>query len=463
MKRVGSFALRAVVAAVVAWSVAGDPVSAQSTPDQRDSLRRDIERRFDVRPLRSGVVLLPKNDRARTIEFADDAIVIDGAPVTGAELRQKLGAADADLVLRLSYLTRDVRQQLFAATGAPAQSPEPVPAPAPEPPGASAPPAPPDLPESPRERRERRRRDRGLGNDGNDRVRFGGNVTVNESDVIEGDVVAIGGSVRVDGTVTGNAVAIGGRLTLGPRADVQGDAVAIGGGLTRDPGARIGGKVVETGLFNFDFGQWRWNRIPFGRLGPFGYPFFGAAAGFFALMSTVMRVLILCVLASLVLFVGRDYVERVGDRAAEEPLKAGAIGLLAQLLFLPLLIITILVLIVTIVGIPLLVLIPFALMALAVIFLIGFTAVAYNLGRLVNHRFDWAQANPYLTAATGILLLVSPVLIARLLGLADWLLFPVTGALVFLGFLAEYVAWTVGFGAVALLRFARGRTPPVAA
>ena len=43
---------------------------------------------------------------------------------------------------------------------------------------------------------------------------------VNQDEVVEGDVVAIGGSVRVDGQVTGNAVAIGGSLTLGPKADV---------------------------------------------------------------------------------------------------------------------------------------------------------------------------------------------------------------------------------------------------
>ena len=114
-------------------------------------------------------------------------------------------------------------------------------------------------------------------------------------------------------------------------------------------------------------------------------------------------------------------------------------------------------LVVTIVGIPFLVLIPFAILALAVIAFIGFTAVAYNVGRVVNQRFAWSERNPYLTAVVGILLLISPVLIARLLGLADWLLFPITGALIFLGFLVEYLAWTVGFGAVALLRFTTPR------
>jgi hypothetical protein len=260
--------------------------------------------------------------------------------------------------------------------------------------------------------------------------------------------------------VSGNAVAIGGSMTLGPKADVQGDAVVIGGRLNRDPGAHIGGKVVDVGAGDFDFGGFRRGGVPFGRL---FVPFSGAARGLLALMSTLARVAVLCVLASLVLLVGGEYVERVGARAVAEPVKAGAIGLLAQLLFIPMLVITILLLVVTIIGIPLLVLVPFAVLALAVIGLVGFTAVASYLGRLVNHRFDRAGANPYQTVVIGILLLISPVLIARLIGLAGILVFPITGTLAFLGFLLEYAAWTVGFGAVALLRFARpGRTLPSA-
>ncbi|HKA02063.1 MAG TPA: hypothetical protein VKE70_36380, partial [Candidatus Solibacter sp.] len=135
-------------------------------------------------------------------------------------------------------------------------------------------------------------------------------------------------------------------------------------------------------------------------------------------------------------------------------------GVLAQLLFIPLLVATIVVLVVTIIGIPLLVLIPFAILGLAVIALVGFTAVAYHLGRLVNQRFVWTLHNPYMTVTTGIVLLISPVLIARLLGLANWLMFPITGALVFVGVIVEYLAWTVGFGAVALLRFSRPGGPP---
>src|SRR4029453_4149547 len=219
------------------------------------------------------------------------------------------------------------------------------------------------------------------------------------------------------------------RLACPPRRPFQRSVPADSGGGR----GRGGGKVVDGGAGNFDFSRMRWDRFPFGRALTFA-PFFGAAAGLIAFMSTLARVVVLCVLPSLVLLVGRGYVERVGARAIAEPVKAGAIGLLAQLLFIPLLFVTVLLLIVTIIGIPLLVLVPFAILALAVVGLVGFTAITYSLGRFASERLSWNIENPYLVAVTGIVVLLSPVLIARLLGLAEWMLFPITGALAFCGF-----------------------------
>src|SRR5437660_1082334 len=109
-----------------------------------DALRRDVERRFDVLPVRDGIVLHPKAARAgvRSIEITNDSISIDGAPATGAELRQKLGA-DADLVLRLSYLDADARRALAAPATAPAERPPSAEPPPPPSPVSPEPPAPP--------------------------------------------------------------------------------------------------------------------------------------------------------------------------------------------------------------------------------------------------------------------------------------------------------------------------------
>ena len=98
--------------------VCGGPASiAQDRPDE--ALRRDVERRFEVLPLRDGVALRPRTSLAgvRSIEVSGGTIALDGQAATGAELRQKLGA-DADLVLRLSYLSDAARRTLFALPAA---------------------------------------------------------------------------------------------------------------------------------------------------------------------------------------------------------------------------------------------------------------------------------------------------------------------------------------------------------
>jgi hypothetical protein len=281
-------------------------------------------------------------------------------------------------------------------------------------------------------------------------------VDVGADEVINGDVVAIGGSARVDGEVHGDVVAVGGSVRLGPQAIVTGDVAVIGGVLDRDPNARIDGEFKEIGIGAINLSGIRWDRI--------GWPIMGRAFGSaFALLSTVGRVAILCLLAALVILMGHEYVERVSARAAAEPLKAGAIGFLAQLLFLPVLIITILILVATIVGIPLLLLIPFALLALGLVALVGFTAVAYRVGTVVGGRLGWTPLGSYGATLLGIVIVISPVLLARVLGLIGGPIFPMTFALGLAGFLLEYLVWTVGFGAVALAWFNRTRAtaPPV--
>ena len=421
-----------------AWPVTG--LAAQGppgAPSRADDVRRQIERRFDVLPLTSGVVLTPKSpiSGVRSVEVAAGAISIDGAPVTGAELRNRLGA-DADAVLALSYL--DAAAQRGLGLGAP-DSPS-------SPPSPSSPSSPQAPPSEPRDRRPSpfspRVRVRG-----DDRVSIGARgVTVEEGEVVRGNAVAIGGHLRVLGEVQGDAVSIGGGVELGPHAVVERNVVTVGGGLQRDPGARIGGEVQEIGWGSGQFDDW-WRRAWSG-VAPAG-PIFGAT---FALSVTVARVALVCLLAALILLLSRDYVERISARAAAEPLKAGLIGLLAQILFLPLLVATTVVLVVTIIGIPLLLLMPFLILGFCVVALVGFTGVAYHVGRLFVAKAGWTTG-PYGATLAGIFVIVSPLLLARFAALV----LPTTFGLGVIGLLVEYLAWTVGFGAVVLSRFARVR------
>jgi hypothetical protein len=140
-------------------------------------------------------------------------------------------------------------------------------------------------------------------------------------------------------------------------------------------------------------------------------------------------------------------------RVARSPWKAALVGLVAQLLFLPVLVLTVVLLAVSIIGIPLLLVIPFALVALVIGVLVGFTAVARNVGSGAETRFGWQHDNPYIAVAVGVGLIMLVSFFASALGVAGGPLGVFAILLGILGFVIQYAAWTVGFGALLLTRF----------
>src|SRR4029450_1355543 len=129
------------------------------------------------------------------------------------------------------------------------------------------------------------------------------------------------------------------------------------------------------------------------------------------------------------------------------------------MLFIPVLIMAAVVLAISIIGIPLLLLVPVAIVALLGVMLVGFTGVAYHIGRLLQEKVDVLRSRPYAATFAGILLIVSPVLLARLVGLTGDLGF-VVWPIAAVGFLLEYSVWTAGLGAAALVRFNPPAQPP---
>ncbi len=75
-----------------------------------------------------------------------------------------------------------------------------------------------------------------------------GDVVVNEGEEVSGQVVAVLGSVRIDGEVGDQVVAVLGSVDLGPHAVVHGDVVTVGGRLRRAPGSQVNGAVTEVSL-----------------------------------------------------------------------------------------------------------------------------------------------------------------------------------------------------------------------
>src|SRR5574340_300356 len=110
-------------------------------------------------------------------------------------------------------------------------------------------------------------------------------------------------------------------------------------------------------------------------------------------------------------------VENAGERIANEPLKSFGVGLAAQLLVIPVLIVTCIILVISIVGIPFLILIPFAIIALLIAALVGFTGSAWTVGHLASRRFGWGSPSAVGAVALGVVSIVAFLLLGRMMGL----------------------------------------------
>jgi len=445
---------------IVGVLVAGPALfAAQRNSDQareglsaaESRLKQQVESRFTVVPTRGGIILVPRVARSgvQSIEIAGGGVAIDGRLVTGTELRSRLGS-DAEAVAALSYVDADRLQAIFLERA----EREVEPAAPQEEPAAEAPPTlePPRTSRRDDETRTFRR-------DTESRIAVGRTVRVESDERVRSAVVVIGGSANVDGYVGDSVVVVGGSVRLGRDADIRGDVVVVGGTIDRQPGARVSGEinVVDFGMPDFDLDRLL-PRVWFPRIGAWG-PSFSTLS----MVGTLTRFAVFgLVLAFLLLIAGRG-IGRIERTAVQEPWKAGMVGLLAELVMVPLLVLTVLVLVVSIVGIPLLLLVPFAILVLVVGFFLGFAGVAVAVGRVVT-RHVGGGPGVFAALIVGLAAIWGLTLVGRLVMLAGWPAWAVSSLVLGVGFVLEYVAWTVGFGAALLSRFgARDRHPVSAA
>jgi hypothetical protein len=147
----------------------------------------------------------------------------------------------ADAVLEALFVDQDVVARrngtLITVTpsdGAAGATPTPAPPPSAEPPPvASAAPAIPSPPPVPTVR-------------GEDRKVMGGSLTIHKNEVVH-TVTVTGGSVKIEGTVTGDLVVAGGSAKLEEGARVVGNASVFGGSIKMEKGSRIDGDVGVVG------------------------------------------------------------------------------------------------------------------------------------------------------------------------------------------------------------------------
>lgn len=450
--------VRWVLVATLAWVAAGwagSPGAAQEGED-REELREALEERFEVRLLTDGLLLEPRDGEGgpQAIQIGEEGIALDGSVVADDELEARVGRRAARVLRAAAEVPADELRELFASEGSASPGAEPEGEDEEE--VAEAKEAAEE--EETAEDEERHRR---VHKD--TQVVVGDSVVVEEHEIsddvvviggkaevlgeVRGDAVVVGGSLEVAGEVTGDAVAVGGSLELGDGARIGGDAVAVGGVVERGENVEIGGKIVETPFgpkvmlgpwlknwrqHEFEFRPWeRWVKVGW----------------------KVFWVIFLSLLACLALLIAGRPIDRMERRVEREPWKSGLVGLLAQALFVPLLILIVVVLAVSIIGIPLLLLVPFALFFLVLAGFGGFVAVARRVGVAVGNRFGSGGANAYLQAITGIVIVYGASLVGHLLNTGPFPLRAIAVMTLILGAFAWYAAWTVGFGAAVLTRF----------
>jgi hypothetical protein len=155
-------------------------------------------------------------------------------------------------------------------------------------------------------------------------VSFFRDIEVPAGKVVNGEVVAIFGDIRIEGEVHGDVVAVMGSIELGDSARVGGDVVAIGT-VNASPDAIIRGDSVSVPIF------WAPELSPFAMW-----------------MSLIVGIVLLSLLGALVAVLFPDRLRRVAETGSRRTL----LSLLVGAASFPLLTVAFCLLLLTVIGIP---------------------------------------------------------------------------------------------------------------
>jgi hypothetical protein len=286
---------------------------------------------------------------------------------------------------------------------------------------------------------------------------MGGSIMVNGE--VQGDVASFGGSTEVPGRVGGglacfggsaiitgsvkdDVACFGGTVTLGPQSSVGGDVAVMGGTVERSDGARIGGEIqkLDLGMLNHMLpGMIGHARVVHenpvrSRLLVFGVWFF-VALGF--------SLIILLITA---LF--PHHIEAVKNATLQDTWKSFGIGLLVIVAFMPVWIM----LLITIVGI-------FAVpLAYAAALLVSLAVFGMVLGQRFFQIVKKPQPGTVLTSMTGFLLLMAVMVAGMLINVAGSPFNILGWILVIISWIACWIGISLGLGGVWLSRFGTVKT-----
>jgi hypothetical protein len=268
---------------------------------------------------------------------------------------------------------------------------------------------------------------------GSDIVQIGKRIFIGPNELVNGDVVAIGSNIDIEGKVMGDVAAIFGSVDLAPTAIVNGEVVSVLGRVNRKDGSIVRGEIAV-------IGGHRHNGLVF-PIGPFGEGLFGAGAKVVFFIIGVLLMLIV------LYFIARR-MTAAGDYLSGSFLKSFGAGLLILFAGSILVVIISIILAITIIGIPVAVLLVLSFIALLVI---GYFVGALALGSFVCRKCNMESDSVYLHGIIGIFLLAILGIIASFMFFAPWM-GPFRAMLRVFGAIAGFLAVTAGVGAFILSR-----------
>jgi hypothetical protein len=268
----------------------------------------------------------------------------------------------------------------------------------------------------------RRREERG-----EDRVVTGGKARVERGETVK-DLVVMGGSAEVLGTVTGDLAILGGSAVVRSGGKVEGDTTVIGGKLELEDGAEVDGDVgilggkLERGANarvggNVQQGKARLSFSPSGVIADIG--------------GAITRTALLFVFGAVLLALATRRMDSLQGEVAGRPMRSFALGIVGFFVA----VIALVALSITIIGIPI------ALVAVLLAVFATYAGICAVLatagGALVQHK----TTNPYVHLAVGCAI------------------FMAVSAIPFLGGLITFAVVVIGMGAVVATRGAGHFSP----
>lgn len=284
--------------------------------------------------------------------------------------------------------------------------------------------------------------------------------------VVDGNLALLNGELRLGGEVKGDVLVLNGTLSLEPSAEVHGDVLQVGGDVERH-GGRVDGEFLSLRSVG---GATVTPAVPaapevpsvpslprrHGRslVGGIVHNVVQTVGG---VMGVLTALILLGAMGALIVYFLHEPFEVVADTTRASFARSFGVGIAAEFLFFP-------VLLILVAGVITWLVIPFYVLAFGLALLAGYLAVAHATGEVLarqRFRYEWIErlrrSNSYYYVLSGLIALLLPFALAALLQLfGGWLSF-LRGLAIFVAVSGTWVAMTAGLGAVILTR--GGRTP----